>query len=414
MEDILVSIWCTTYNHELYIKDAIESFLAQKTNFRYEIIIHDDASTDSTAEIIRNYESKYPGLIFPIYQTKNQYKKNHPSIKWIQDLEIQKCNGKYIAVCEGDDYWVDNRKLQLQIEYLEAHPECVMTVHDATILDCRQRTEKEERLYSRDCVVSEEDIISQKLCIRTASMVYRKEVLKMGGFFLNTGVGDYPTLLYSFTLGSVYYFNRVMSVYRQFHAGSWTASISNVEVWCVHNIRMIDFLIRYNEYTKYKHDIYIIVRIQKSAIRILQNFEKFCKEDFFNSLGNLIIDNENKIYCRLKRLWMHLYDENYISENVYEFCAKYSKIVIMGAGNYAGIIARKLECHSISFEGFVISNEERMMDRYLGKRVWKFESIPYELKKVGIIIGINPIIWNQIIDSLNKAGANNYICPFLF
>ena len=111
---------------------------------------------------------------------------------------------------------------------------------------------------------------------------------------------------------------------------------------------------------------------------------------------------------------MHLYDENYISENVYEFCAKYSKIVIMGAGNYAGIIARKLECHSISFEGFVISNEERMMDRYLGKRVWKFESIPYELKKVGIIIGINPIIWNQIIDSLNKAGANNYICPFLF
>ena len=115
MEKILVTIWCITYNHELFIRDAIESFLMQKTDFRYEIIIHDDASTDNTAEIVREYEEKYPDLIYGIYQTQNQLKKNQPNIKWLQDIAIQNCHGKYIAACEGDDYWLDIQKLQMQI-----------------------------------------------------------------------------------------------------------------------------------------------------------------------------------------------------------------------------------------------------------------------------------------------------------
>ena len=81
MNDILVSIWCVTYNHELYIRDAIEGFLSQKTSFKYEIIIHDDASTDRTAEIIREYEQKHPNLVQCIYQTENQFVKNQPSIE---------------------------------------------------------------------------------------------------------------------------------------------------------------------------------------------------------------------------------------------------------------------------------------------------------------------------------------------
>ena len=88
MEDILVSIWCVTYNHALYIRDAIEGFLSQKTNFKYEIIIHDDASIDSTAEIIREYEQKYPNLIHGIYQTENQYSRNQPSIEWIWKIQF--------------------------------------------------------------------------------------------------------------------------------------------------------------------------------------------------------------------------------------------------------------------------------------------------------------------------------------
>ena len=108
MNDILVSICCITYNHEDYIADAIEGFLMQKTDFKYEVLIHDDASTDRTAEIIRKYERKFPNLIKPIYQTENQHSKG---IK-VGKYNIERALGKYIALCEGDDYWVDPCKLQ--------------------------------------------------------------------------------------------------------------------------------------------------------------------------------------------------------------------------------------------------------------------------------------------------------------
>ena len=97
---IKVSICCITFNHEKYIKKALDSFLSQNTDFEYEILIHDDASTDSTADIIREYEKKYPNIIKPIYQTENQYQKGvtNPSGKF----NFPRAKGQYIAMCEGD------------------------------------------------------------------------------------------------------------------------------------------------------------------------------------------------------------------------------------------------------------------------------------------------------------------------
>ena len=116
----LVSISCITYNHEKYIRDAIEGFLMQKTTFPIEILIHDDASTDNTATIIREYEVKYPQLIKPIYQTENQYSKKDGTIGRIQR---GRARGKYYAICEGDDYWTDPLKLQKQVDFLEKNEE---------------------------------------------------------------------------------------------------------------------------------------------------------------------------------------------------------------------------------------------------------------------------------------------------
>ena len=131
----MVSIWCVTYNHAPYVRDAIEGFINQQTDFEYEIIIHDDASTDNTANIIKEYESKYPTMIHGIYQAENQYKKHLPSIEWLQKIQRENCRGKYIAFCEGDDYWIDSNKLQMQIDYMEKHSECIMTLHNAVVID---------------------------------------------------------------------------------------------------------------------------------------------------------------------------------------------------------------------------------------------------------------------------------------
>jgi len=120
MSNYLVSITCITFNHVKYLKKCLNGFLMQKTNFPFEIIIHDDASTDGTTEIIKKYKKKYPNLIQPIYQTQNKYSKGY---KIAHEFVYPKAQGKYIAICEGDDYWTDPYKLQKQVDFLENNPD---------------------------------------------------------------------------------------------------------------------------------------------------------------------------------------------------------------------------------------------------------------------------------------------------
>jgi glycosyltransferase involved in cell wall biosynthesis len=116
LRPVIVSIRCATYNHEPYIRQTLDGFVMQKTNFRFEAIVHDDASTDGTAAIIREYAEKYPDIIKPIYETENQYSKHDGSLNRIMESAMR---GKYVALCEGDDYWVDPLKLQKQVDIME-------------------------------------------------------------------------------------------------------------------------------------------------------------------------------------------------------------------------------------------------------------------------------------------------------
>ena len=125
MEDIKVSVICITYNQAEYIKDAINSFLMQKTNFSYEIIIHDDASTDGTIEVLKYYEKKYPSKVRIVYEEENQYSKGVN----ISDVLFKIAKGKYFAFCEGDDFWTDQYKLQKQFDYMEQHNDCMAYIH---------------------------------------------------------------------------------------------------------------------------------------------------------------------------------------------------------------------------------------------------------------------------------------------
>lgn len=127
----LLSIVCPTYNQEAFIAQTLDGFLAQQTDFDFEILINDDASTDGTARIIAEYAERYAHIIRPFYQTENQYRQGKPCVPEL----FVKARGRYIAFCEGDDYWTDPRKLQLQVDFLESHPDYVITYHDAIAFD---------------------------------------------------------------------------------------------------------------------------------------------------------------------------------------------------------------------------------------------------------------------------------------
>jgi glycosyltransferase involved in cell wall biosynthesis len=195
MAEALVSVACLTYNHEYYIRDAINGFLIQETTFPFEIIIHDDASTDSTASIVKEYSEKYPHLIFPICQRTNQYSQGHgPFVEYV----FPRCGGKYIALCEGDDYWTDPDKLQKQVDFLEANPEYGLCYTSANVFD-QETGSYSENVTGRPIACFEELLITPY--IPTLTTMFRKELLKgyaseVQPYSTNWKMGDYPLWLY--------------------------------------------------------------------------------------------------------------------------------------------------------------------------------------------------------------------------
>ena len=168
---ITVSISCLAYNHEKHIKKCLDGFLMQKTNFNIEVIIHDDASTDGTQDIIKEYENKYPEIIFPIYQSENQWSKGK---KPTWEFNAPRWKGKYIAICEGDDYWTDPLKLQKQVDFMEVNSDYGL-VH--TQYSKIRVTEGIFRHSSIDrSQTSFEDLLI-KNCIITATTCFRKSLI---------------------------------------------------------------------------------------------------------------------------------------------------------------------------------------------------------------------------------------------
>lgn len=222
MNDIKVSIVCTAYNHEKYIRDTLEGFVKQKTNFKFEVLIHDDASTDRTADIIREYEKKYPELIKPVYQKENQYSKG---IKISKNYLYPNAKGKYIAICEGDDYWIDECKLQKQFDVLEMHPEidgCVHKVQKESAIDGRRKGYIEP--LHKEGIISVESIIKGGgEFIGTNSIMYRSELINSEYKFTQILAIDYVTQILIALRGGIYYLNDCMSVYRVLASGSWTS-----------------------------------------------------------------------------------------------------------------------------------------------------------------------------------------------
>lgn len=209
----LVSISCITYNHEPYIMQTLDGFLMQKTRFPFEVLIHDDASTDRTADIIREYEKKFPKIIKPIYQKENQYSKGNRAI--LASFVYPRAKGKYITLCEGDDYWIDENKLQKQVDFMEQNPDVGLTYSKVKMLNNKQNEffsvwGKEKNCFAE--LIQENQIPTLSVCMRKDILLqYIKDVAPDTKNWL---MGDYPMWLYFIHVSKVKFFDEITGVYR--------------------------------------------------------------------------------------------------------------------------------------------------------------------------------------------------------
>ena len=211
MKNILVSICCQSYNQEPYIRQCLEGFIIQKTNFPFEVLIYDDASTDKTADIIREYEGKYPDIIKPIYQTENQYSKK---ISIFKKFQHPRAKGKYIAICEGDDYWIDSLKLQKQVDFLEKKPDYGLVWTD--IHQFYQESQRlEESVFKNDkfsfCTKFEDYLVHAPFRA-PCTWLYRKDCARTDT--VSYIVGDLPVLLDILAHYKIKKLDDVTAVYR--------------------------------------------------------------------------------------------------------------------------------------------------------------------------------------------------------
>lgn len=417
----LVSIWCITYNHGNYIKDAIESFLMQETDFEYEIIIHDDASTDGADEIIRQYVEKNPGKIKTVIQPRNLY-----SCLSMKDFYLtvssaleEKTSGKYVAWCEGDDFWIDNHKLQLQVDYMESHPDCSMTAHNDVVIDMSSgSTIRARNPYDCDKDISIEELIVQYHGnIPTASIVARRDCAVPKGFFAGTmPSGDRALQLYCATKGKIHYFDRIMACYRVFVPNSFSS-----DYWEKESIRygawidQIYFFRLFDEYTKGVHREPVSRRMYElinslfveHANKDIEQFERMC-----NERGKGKNEDYHKLLTQLIEAFYMFKDENFCTECIKEFTQKHEHVLIMGAGLWGKKMANQLVNNRLPFDGYVVSNGHKQQEKETDKELWELNGIPFDKGTYGIIVAVSFPYYFEVIKNLQKCGIEEYIYLF--
>lgn len=292
--DVMVSVCCISYNHQNYIRRCLESLVNQTTDFRYEIVVHDDASTDGTPDIIREYAERYPDLIVPILQVENQYSKG---VRALTSAILSVASGKYIVEIEGDDFWCDSEKLKLQVEALESHPECSACVHatDTVDRDGKPQSRHLPEVVLDHPVVSTEEYMRYALgegnwmyhlssCMTTTDLFREYESFMVDGYpSLFCGVGDLPQYLYFALKGGFYYIDRVMTIYTLESGGFMTRLSKDPKFALKVHQGYIDGLTAFDEYSDFRYHEYVskalvvrkfeVARINRRFDQIVQNPE---------------------------------------------------------------------------------------------------------------------------------------------
>lgn len=310
-----VSIICCTYNQDKYISDAINSFLAQKTQYKFEIIIHDDCSTDKTNDILMSFKKNFPNIIKIINPKENLYSKygvNAPGLN-----AISYSLGKYIAFCEGDDFWIYNNKIQIQLEQILIDPNISLCIHRSYLLK-----HNSYELWNESDHGDEKKLLTIENILNvigqfapTSSYLIKREVINiLPEWFNNAPVGDFFLEIYSTKIGRILYLPEIMSVYRQYAGNSWSIEvlrneknkiIFNKKMLYIYNILQLDDF-RFEKICFEKRIKYSYITNIKSALilkdsKVLrEEIESFLKYKKLNKtlifLFKILIGNKPIIY----------------------------------------------------------------------------------------------------------------------
>lgn len=263
----VVSVCCIAFNHELYIEDAIRGFLIQETKFPIEIVIHDDASTDRTLNIVKKYVSEYPEIIKPILQTVNQYTRKRSA--FVKDV-FDKCRGRFIALCEGDDYWVCSQKLQAQVDVMQKKPGVNFSFHPVYV----RRGDvllQSSFVYDKEIYSLEETLLADFHFIQTCSIMFLRDATSRFDFEImkTSPIGDVFIRIWAINGGGAVFFDKVAAVYRQQSSGSWSSGQCNARNFIDTHINIVKSLQRLNVNRRVLDDVVLSRYIDKYKVAIL-------------------------------------------------------------------------------------------------------------------------------------------------
>lgn len=273
-EPVQVSVRCATYNHVHYIRQCLDGFVIQKTNFKFEVIVHDDASTDGTADIVREYAEKYPDIIKPMFEKENQYSRNLTAMNEAINARLV---GKYVAICEGDDYWTDPFKLQKQFDFMESHLKCSLCFHSHNLLFPDGQIKEHIKRDKKEKYTVKDFIWRGAEFVTTNSMLFRNELyLKYEDrpdYWKYCDVGDYPLLLHLALNGEVYYLDGIYSVYRVNSVGSVSRRRCSFHELMQSYRKSMLFYNRFNEYTDNKYWFFVTIKKMRIFIRYVKRIK---------------------------------------------------------------------------------------------------------------------------------------------
>lgn len=300
------TILCMTYNHVNYIAQALDSLVCQKTNFPFEIIIHDDASIDGTREIIEKYEKKYPNIIKAIYQNENQFSKGRDILT---DFMIDYIQGEYVAINEGDDFWIDENKLQRQVDFLDSHHDFSICFHPVKVIwedkPCFESIFPDKKYRFNKEILTIDDLLKHNF-IQTNSVLYRWKLKKEMWAKKQVLPCDYLWHLIHAKYGKIGFLPQVMSVYRRNNAGIWTGGLEtdNWFLKCgIPHIRFYEEIEKNFSVDKTKDKLLIA----QNTIKALLKNKKFSllkdmSEEFSEKWESFIDFSDYKMINKVKKL----------------------------------------------------------------------------------------------------------------